>query len=391
MAGEVVPGDVALARAGLEPVTLQPKDGLTLVSANGVSIGHAALVTDRARRLARLADLVRRDGARGGRRQPLHPRSGRAGGEAGPGQLTSGTAIRGFLRGSALFEPGGPRSVQDPLSFRVAPQVHGAFREFVDLLERQVELELNASDDNPLVDVASGRMLSNGNFHPMALALAVDALRPAIGHVAQLADRRLSHVWAGITEVFLDPERSGVLLARGGILLRYAAAALAGELRDAAGPVTLDIAPLDVGVEDHSTNAPFAVQRTDKALALAEGILAVELLVADDMQRIARGDRRRGAPVVAACHAMDEVRTRSAPGRPRPRPPRRDGGGAASRARRGRGGSVAGVTPWAARPGSPAGTSARGVGERIAAPTPRFVPPIALATIAGPCRIAAST
>ena len=311
--GEVVAGGVALARAGLEPVTLEPKDGLTLVSANGVSIGHAALVVDRARRLARLADLsvALALEAADGNPSTLDPVVLAA--KPVPGQLLSGTAIRGFLRGSRLLEPGGPRSVQDPLSFRVAPQVHGAFRLFVDLLDDQVALELNAIDDNPMVDPAGGRMLSNGNFHPMALALAADALRPAIAHVVQLADRRLSHVWAGLAEVFPDPERSAAMLERGGMLLRYAAAALTSELRDAAGPVTLDVAPLDSGVEDHSTNAPLAVRRTDQALATAEAVLAIELLVVDDMLAISRPARRTGGPVEAARAALGEVRRHLGP------------------------------------------------------------------------------
>jgi histidine ammonia-lyase len=308
LAGEVVSGGEALARAGLRPIVLEPKDGLTLVSANGVSIGHAALVVDHARRLAGLADLgvAMALEATDGNPSTLDPVVLAA--KPVPGQQASGSAIRGFLRGSGLLEPGGPRSVQDPLSFRVAPQVHGAFRLFVDLLEDQVAIELNAVDDNPLVDPAGGRMLSNGNFHPMALALAADALRPAIAHVGQLADRRLSHVWGGVTEVFLDQERSAVLLDRGGLLLRYAAATLASELREGAGPVTLDVGPLDAGVEDHATNAPLAVRRTDEALTTAERILAIELLVADDALEIARPARPVAGPVLAARAALDDVR-----------------------------------------------------------------------------------
>jgi histidine ammonia-lyase len=312
--GEVMEGAEALARAGLEPVTLEPKDGLTLVSANGVSIGHAALVVDRASRLARLADLVVAVSleAVGGNASTLDPVVLAA--KPVAGQAASGAAIRGFLGGGGLLEPGSARSVQDPLSFRVAPQVHGAFRAFVDLLAVHAALELNASDDNPLVDPASGRMLSNGNFHPMALALAADALRPAIAHVGQLADRRLSHLWAGIGEAFLDPELGRLLAERGGILLRYAAASLVSELRAAAGPVTLDVAPLDVGVEDHATNAPLAVRRSDEALGIAEHVLAIELLVADDRLAIAPPERPIGAGVAAARAELEDARRALGPG-----------------------------------------------------------------------------
>ncbi len=152
----MLPGAEALRRAGLAPVLLEPKDGLALISANGVSIGHAAIVAERAARLALVADLALAASLEvlSGNPSVLDPAVLAA--KPVPGQAAAGEAIRGFLRGSALFTPGVPRSVQDPLSFRVGPQVHGAFREFTDLLEGAVDIELNAMDDNPLVDIASG-------------------------------------------------------------------------------------------------------------------------------------------------------------------------------------------------------------------------------------------
>src|SRR5262249_30722830 len=191
--GEVLPGGEALRRAGLAPVVLEPKDGLALISANGVSIGQAALVVEHARRLAQVADLTLAASIEMLSGNPSVLDAAVLAAKPVPGQAAAGASIRGFLDGSALFTPGVPKSVQDPLSFRVGPQVHGAFRELIDLLEAHVAIELNAMDDNPLVDVAGGRMLSNGNFHPMALALALDALRPGIAHVGQLSDRRLNH------------------------------------------------------------------------------------------------------------------------------------------------------------------------------------------------------
>src|SRR3954462_15914661 len=56
--GEVLDGGTALARSGVEPLVLQAKDGLALVSANGVSVGQGALVVGRARAMADVAELV---------------------------------------------------------------------------------------------------------------------------------------------------------------------------------------------------------------------------------------------------------------------------------------------------------------------------------------------
>ena len=200
--GEVLRAPTPWPSPGLAPVVLEPKDGLSLISANGVSIGQAALVAEHARLIARVADLALAASLEVTSGNPSVLDAAVLAAKPVPGQVAAGADVRAFLAGSDLFTPGVPSSVQDPLSFRVGPQVHGAFREFIDVLERAVSIEVNAMDDNPLVDIGSGRMLSNGNFHPMAMALALDALRPAIAHVGQLADRRMNHLWAVLSELF---------------------------------------------------------------------------------------------------------------------------------------------------------------------------------------------
>jgi histidine ammonia-lyase len=304
--GVVVSGAEALARAGLEPLALRPKDGLSFISANGVSVGWAALVAARARTIADLADLVVAVSLEATEGNLSIVDSVAATAKPVPGQAIAADRIRTFLSGSVRCT-GAARSVQDPLSFRVAPQVHGAYREFVGLLGHQVEIELAAIDDNPIVATAERRMISNGNFHPIAMALSADALRPAIAHVGQLSDRRMNHLWplllAGAETA--TPAAMIEAASHGGALLRYAAATRAAELRELAGPATLDIAPLDVGVEDHSTNAVTAVRRTDEALDRLEDVLAVELMLA--WQLLARMPDRgaMGVGTGAAIDALD--------------------------------------------------------------------------------------
>jgi histidine ammonia-lyase len=278
--GRVLPGAEALASAGIEPIRLAPKDGLTVISANGVSIGHAALVVDRARRVADAADLVAAVSleATRGNLSIVDPVVAAA--KPVLGQALVADRIRRFLAGSQLCT--GTASVQDPLSFRVTPQVHGAFREVLRFAASAVDTELAAMDDNPLVAIDEDRMISNGNFHPMLLALSIDALRPALTHVGQLSDRRAGHIWDGIVadpEVF-TPEGFEKIAGLGPPMVRYAGAAQTAELRTLAGPASLDVGPLDLGVEDHATNATLVVRLTDQALDLVEDILAVELLTA---------------------------------------------------------------------------------------------------------------
>ena len=278
--GAVRPAADALRAAGIDPLLLAPKDGLTVVSANGVSVGHAALVADRARHLAAAADAVAAVSLEAARANLSIVDPVAAAAKPVPGQAVVAERIRDLLEGSSLCT--GAASVQDPLSFRVIPQVHGAFREVVLIAIGAVEGELAAMDDNPLVSIEEGRMLSNGNFHPMLMTLAIDALRPAIAHVGILSDRRANQLWdrTMADPVAMSAEGEARLAPHGAPLLRYSTAARVSELRFLAGPASLDIGPLDLGVEDHATNAPAVVRRTDEALDVLEDVLAGELLTA---------------------------------------------------------------------------------------------------------------
>jgi histidine ammonia-lyase len=277
--GDVLPGGEALRRAGIAPLVLSGKDGLALISANGVSVGQAALVVTRAARVAEAADVAAALSmeATGANPSILHPAVGRA--KPIRGQVEAADHLRQLLAGSALLGPDGARSVQDALSFRVVPQVHGALREYVDATRTAVETELNAAADNPLVSVEDQSLISNGNFHPMVLAISCDALRIAVAHVGQLSERRMAHLW----EAFFRQPPGLPPTSAYGMQLRYTAAAVVTELEQLAAPATLNTPPQDIGVEDHATGAPLSVRKTDTAVGLLEDLLAIELLLANDI------------------------------------------------------------------------------------------------------------
>jgi histidine ammonia-lyase len=302
--GELLPGGEAMRRAGITPLVLSGKDGLALISANGVSIGQAALVIARAEQVVDAADVAAALSmeATGANPSILHPAVARA--KLVPGQATAADHIRSLLEGSPLLQPGRPRSVQDALSFRVVPQVHGALREYVAYARAAVTSELNASDDNPLVSVPDQMMISNGNFHPMVLALACDALRIALAQVGQLSERWMAHLWDGCMQ-----QMTGLPVALYGLQLRYPAAAVFPELKQLAAPATLDTPPLDLGVEDHHTAAPLSVRKTDAALGLLEDLLAIELMLARDMIETAPTKPVLGSGTDAALRMVEEAIT----------------------------------------------------------------------------------
>ena len=305
----ILTGEEALRQAGIAPLRLAPKDGLALVSANGVSIGWASIVADRAATLVEAGDVVLAISleAINGNLSIVDPAVAVAKGI--PGQTAAADHLRRLLAESRLGEVDNQSSVQDPLSFRVGPQVHGAAREFVGLLGQAVETELNASDDNPLV-LADGRLISNGNFHPIVLALSLDALRPALAHVGQLSDRRMNHIWErafGAPDVALPSGLLRMTRHGRGMFHRYGAATRAAALRALAAPVTLDIGPLDNGVEDHATNAAEAARVTADALDALADVLTVELLMSRAILIADETRRGLGVGTRRALEAVDEA------------------------------------------------------------------------------------
>ena len=281
LAGEILSGAEALARAGIQPLVLEPKDGLTFMSSNAVSIGEGTIALDRARRLSPLADTVAALSLEATRSGPsvVEPVVGAA--KPFAGQIESCAAVAAALAGGDLLH-GGAASVQAPLSLRVIPQVHGAMREAIDAAARAVHIELNGRGDNPLVSIEHDAMIHNGNFHPIVMAIGFDQLRVAIAHVGQLSERRMGHLWDAFFAAG-PPEPGSEVPELFGVTLRYPAAAAAAELKRAAAPATLDVPPLDLGVEDHATNAPLAVRTTTQALDLLEEILSIEVLLACDV------------------------------------------------------------------------------------------------------------
>lgn len=289
--GTLVPGAKALADAGLQPLVLAPGEALALVSANAYSVGVGTLALLRLQHLAELADvalslsleaIARYDG--GGNLSPFSPAIQAAKGV--DGQRDSAAAVRRLLTGGWLEDVRPEVSVQDALSFRAAPQTHGAFRALVTQLASALDVELNGSGDNPLVDVESGHMVSGGNFQPMQLALAFEGLRLALAHVGISSERRIAKLYPpqrAIRARHLQAAAAGESeLAQEELpgLLWYSAAGLLAELKALASPATLGAPTLSADVEDHSTLAPLALQQLEKSLDAAEKLLVIEALTA---------------------------------------------------------------------------------------------------------------
>jgi histidine ammonia-lyase len=224
--------------------------------------------------------------------------------------------VRQLLAGSFLERPDRQVTVQDPLSVRTAPQLHGALRERVEATRTELTVELNARAENPLVvldaseahgagiggdpgiasDVSiavSGRMISGGNFQALPLALDFESLRLTLAHVAAASERRIGQ----LSDLLRPLRGSGTSVLPG--LTWYAAGSALAELRQLAAPATLGSTSLS-GVEDHSSLAPTALQLLQRSVALTGEVLAIEALHAAEVLRVTSSEG--GSDVVPLGH-----------------------------------------------------------------------------------------
>ncbi len=299
--GELLPGAEAMRRAGIATVDLTEKEGLALCSSNAVSIGFGALALADAQALLDLADaaLAMTFEAFVGNPSPFDARIAAA--HPAPGQEEAAARLRALLKGSALFKPGVPRRVQDPISLRCATHVHGAARTALGWARDAVEVELNCAADNPLILPADDEILSTGNFHTAAMAIGFDALRLALAQVGTISAQRSARL--------LDPEVSGLAdrlraggATRSGVgLLGIVGHTLSRESRECSNPVSNDDAT-PFGVEDQAPFTLLAVRRTAAQIALLQQVLACEMIVAAQVL-----DLRSLAPSAAAVEALQAV------------------------------------------------------------------------------------
>jgi histidine ammonia-lyase len=278
--GTMYPGADALAAAGLEPIKLAAKEGLSLINGTQFMAAMAALALVRARRLAKVADLACALSLESlqGSRTSFHPAIHRA--RPLRGQIESAANVLRLLEGSAIIESHRwCDKVQDAYSLRCAPQVHGASRDLLDHVEATVEVELNAATDNPLVLVDEGIVVSNGNFHGQPLAFGLDALAMAVAELANISERRVERLVNPSLSDGLPP----FLTVEGGLnsgfmILQYVAAALVSENKPLCHPASVDSIPTSAGQEDHVSMGNASGLKALQVLANCERALAIELL-----------------------------------------------------------------------------------------------------------------
>jgi histidine ammonia-lyase len=246
--GQRLPGNQALAQAGLAPVTLAAKEGLALTNGTAVMCAVGVLETYRARLLSRVADIagcLSLEALHGtalafdDRIQQLRPY---------PRQLNCAAYLRELLKNSDFTRH------RDPVNVQI----------FID-------------DDSGEVTVLSG-----GNFHGEPLAIAMDYLSMAMTELGNIAERRIMRLTDEASNAHVLPAfltRHGGLNS-GFMITQYTAAALATENKVLAHPASVDTIPTSANVEDHVSMGCTAALQVRQIVSNVELILAIELMAA---------------------------------------------------------------------------------------------------------------
>lgn len=276
------PADLALARVGLAPLTLGPKEGLALL--NGTQISTALALaglfeTERVFQAALVTGAIATDAAKGSD-GPFDPRIHHL--RRHQGQIDVANALRALMQGSAIRASHltDDERVQDPYCLRCQPQVMDACLDLARQAGATLATEANGVTDNPLVFAEQDEVISGGNFHAEPVAFAADTLALAICEIGAIAERRIA--------MLIDPALSGLPafltpdpgLNSGFMIPQVTAAALVAENKQRAAPASVDSIPTSANQEDHVSMATHGARRLLEMAANAANIIGIELLAA---------------------------------------------------------------------------------------------------------------
>lgn len=323
--GKRMPAARALRKAKLKPYAFKVKEALAMVNGTSVMTGIAAVVLDRAYHLleAAIGASALSLHALQGKAHHYHPAIGEA--KPFPGQIYVAARLREFLStgsSGADLEAGGPEALQDPYSLRCAPQIMGVLHDALAWIRPWVEIEANSANDNPLFDAGVDHPLMGGNFYGGHIAFAMDALKPAMASVADMADRQVAllvnpNVNRGLPADLVRVTGAARLHHHGFKAMSITASALTAEALKATMPAASFSRSTESHNQDKVSMGTIAARDAARVCTLAERVVAIHLLAAaqaceirgrvEDRPRLASlvGDLRRLAAPTLDDRPMD--------------------------------------------------------------------------------------
>jgi histidine ammonia-lyase len=276
------PAAPMLREAGIEPITLASKEGLTLINGTQAHTAIAALALVDAHRLWRLAHVAGAMSLEALRGTPVAFDSRIQEVRGQLGQAASAAYLRELLAGSEIRESHrhSDSRVQDAYALRCIPQVHGPVLDALDFAAAVVGRELNAATDNPLV-FEGGDLLSGGNFHGQSVSMVLDFMAIALTNLATISERRIDRLVHPDLNEGLPPFLTHDAGVNSGFMMaQVTAASLASECKILAHPASVDTIPTDGSKEDVVPMAMAAAWKLRRVVRNVRYVLAIELMCA---------------------------------------------------------------------------------------------------------------
>lgn len=275
--GKQMPSTEAFERAGLNPLTLGPKDGLAIVSSNAMGAGQGTMVLNEVEDLLKMADIIYALSLEGvnGSIAPLDERVQRL--RRYSGQQKVAKTVLSYLNNSYLHMPDRGKAVHDPLCYRDYSQIHGAVWELLEYTKQRLETQLNTTEDNPCLLLEERTIVPSSNFEPLNWVLPLESLGIALAHVSKMACYRILKLsnpdFTGLPR-FLSPATEVLGFAT----VQKTFTALDAEIRQLCNPCSMDTFSLAGEMEDKSCNTPHVVQKLRKITDNLRYIFALEMI-----------------------------------------------------------------------------------------------------------------
>lgn len=259
--GQLVSAKSAMAAEGIQPLHLTLKDAHTIILSNCQGEAMAAVLVRETEQLVKMSDLVfclSYEGLNGNieaMREDVNALRGL------PGQMECAARCRRYLEGSYLYEDHPGRALQDPLSFRGGFTITGTVVDAINFVKKILQIQINSPSDNPCIMLEQNDLFVDSNFETTTLAVGVEMLSIALGHLSRTVNYRLiklgSPEFTGLPR-FLAP-RDGS--AHGYSTIQNTYSAIDAENRSLINPSSVDFYHMQGGIEDHASNLPLVASK----------------------------------------------------------------------------------------------------------------------------------
>ncbi|HEH3119493.1 TPA: histidine ammonia-lyase [Staphylococcus aureus] len=274
--GEEKDSDDVLRELNRQPLNLQAKEGLALINGTQAMTAQGVISYIEAEWIAALTHQSL-NGIIDAYRHDVHAvRNFQE-------QINVAARMRDWLEGSTLTTRQAEIRVQDAYTLRCIPQIHGASFQVFNYVKQQLEFEMNAANDNPLIFEEANEtfVISGGNFHGQPIAFALDHLKLGVSELANVSERRLERLvnpqLNGDLPAFLSPEPG---LQSGAMIMQYAAASLVSENKTLAHPASVDSITSSANQEDHVSMGTTAARHGYQIIENTRRVLAIECVIA---------------------------------------------------------------------------------------------------------------